>query len=306
MGYTIFLGILGLIALAVLVSGFMNKSTYRGEYGSEYSIRKILLGVGTGLVVLFVGFLLGGSMQNVTARTVGIETEFGKATDTLTPGLNWVAPWAEVTEFPTSKQPLDLDETDNNGNGHNVSVKFAGGGEGAANVNINWRVQNDDKAIKLWEQWKEFDAVTDKLVNKQARAVVYQVISKYNPEDAVKGENVVKIQQEIKDQLNAVLIPNGIEVVDSALMRIDLSQELQSRVTKQNNALTDQQTAKTEQETAKIEAGTNEIKQKQLTPLTLMDKCLDAVIKWNVQNNGPMPAAGVCGGLNSVLALPGK
>jgi regulator of protease activity HflC (stomatin/prohibitin superfamily) len=298
MGYTIFLGILGLIALAVLVSGFMTKPDLNRR-GVDTSLRKILLGVGAGFAVAFVGFLLGGSLQNVSARTVGIETEFGKATDTLSPGLNWIAPWADVTEFPTFKQPIDLDETD--GNGSNVSVKFAGGGSGAANVNINWIVRNDDEAIKLWQQWKEFDAVTDKLVNKQARSVVYQVIGRYTPEEAVKGDNVVKIQQAIKDQLNQVLNANGIDVVDTALMRIDLSPELQDRVNKQNNAITDQQTAKTQQETAKIEAGTNEIKQKQLTPLTLMDKCLDIVNKWSVQNNGQMPAAGVCGSLSQVL-----
>lgn len=299
MGYTIFLGILGLIALAVLVSGFLAKSDKDRKGYDDLPIRKILLGVGAGFAVLFAGFLIGGSMENVSARTVGIETQFGKATDTLHPGLNWIAPWAEVTEFPTLKQPIDLDETD--GNGSNVSVKFAGGGSGAANVNINWLVRNDDEAIKLWNQWREFDAVADKLVNKQARAVVYQVISKYTPEDAVKGDNVVKIQQEIKDGLSQVLNANGIDVVDVALMRIDLSPELQDRVNKQNNAITDQQTAKTQQTTAQIEADTNAIKQKQLTPLTLMDKCLDIVNKWNVQNNGPMPATGVCGNLNQVL-----
>jgi regulator of protease activity HflC (stomatin/prohibitin superfamily) len=302
MGYTIFLGILGLIALAVLVA---SRRAPKEVSRNELPMRNILTGVGTALVVAFVAFLIGGSMQNVSARTVGIETEFGKATDTLSPGLNWIAPWAEITEFPTSKQPLDLDETD--GNGSNVSVKFAGGGSGAANVNINWMVRNDDEAIKLWQQWKEFDAVADKLVNKQARSIVYQVISKYSPEDAVKGENVTKIQQAIRDQLNQVLNANGIDVVDTALMRIDLSPELQDRVNKQNNAVTDQQTAKTNQETAKIEAGTNAIKQQQLTPLTLMDKCLDIVNKWSVQNNGQMPAAGVCGALgNQVLALPAK
>jgi len=302
MGYTIFLGILGLIALAVLTSGFLAKRDSDRKGYDELPLRKILLGVGTGFTVLFAAFLIGGSLENVTARTVGIETQFGRATDTLHPGLNWIAPWAEVTEFPTFKQPIDLDETD--GNGSNVSVKFAGGGSGAANVNINWIVRNDDEAIKLWQQWKEFDAVADKLVNKQARSVVYQVISKYTPEDAVKGENVVKIQQEIKDGLGHVLNANGIDVTDVALMRIDLSPELQDRVNKQNQAVTDQQTAVTNQKTAEIEARTNEIKQKQLTPFTLMDKCLDIVNKWSAQNNGQMPAAGVCGGLsNQVFTL---
>jgi regulator of protease activity HflC (stomatin/prohibitin superfamily) len=305
MGYTIFLGILGLIALAVLVSGFLSKPDSERRGYDDLPVRKILLGVGAGFAVLFAGFLIGGSMENVNARTVGIVTEFGKATGTLSPGLNWVAPWADVTEFSTGNQSLDLDATD--GNGGNVAVKFAGGGAGAANVNINWQVQDDNKATKLWENWKEFDIVADKVVNKQAQSVVYQVVGHYAPEDAVKSDNVAKINQEIKDQLNNVLATSGIRVENVAVMRIDLSPELQDRVNKQNQAVTDQQTAKTQQETAKIEAGTNEIKQKQLTPFTLMDKCLDIVNKWNVQNNGPMPAAGVCGALgNQVLALPGK
>lgn len=302
MGYTIFLGILGLIALAIIAGSRMAPKTAGYD---DFPVRKVLLGVGIGFSVLFAGFLIGGSMENVNARTVGIVTEFGKATGTLSPGLNWVAPWAEVTEFSTGNQSLDLDATD--GNGGNVAVKFAGGGAGAANVNINWQVQDDNKATKLWENWKEFDIVADKVVNKQAQSVVYQVVGHYAPEDAVKSDNVAKINQEIKDQLNSVLAASGIRVENVAVMRIDLSPELQDRVNKQNQAVTDQQTAKTQQETAKIEAGTNEIKQRQLTPLTLMDKCLDIVNKWSVQNNGQMPAAGVCGSLgNQVLALPTK
>lgn len=302
MGYTIFLGILGLIALAIIAGSRMAPKTAGYD---DFPVRKLLLGVGIGFSVLFAGLLIGGSMENVNARTVGIVTEFGKATGTLSPGLNWVAPWAEVTEFSTGNQSLDLDATD--GNGGNVAVKFAGGGAGAANVNINWQVQDDNKATKLWENWKEFDIVADKVVNKQAQSVVYQVVGHYSPEDAVKSDNVAKINKEIKDQLNSVLAASGIRVENVAVMRIDLSPELQDRVNKQNQAVTDQQTAKTQQETAKIEADTNAIKQKQLTPFTLMDKCLDIVLKWNVQNNGQMPAAGVCGSLgNQVLALPTK
>lgn len=304
MGTIIFLGILGLLALVLIVSAAMARGTWRMDR-SDVSKRKVLAIPAVIVLVIFGIVLISTSVTNVSARTVGIVTEFGKATDTVSPGFNWVAPWSDVTEFPTSKQPIDLDETD--GNGSNVSVKFAGGGSGAANVNINWIVRNDDEAIKLWQQWKEFDAVADKLVNKQARSVVYQVISKYTPEDAVKGDNVVKIQQEIKDGLSQVLNSNGIDVTDVALMRIDLSPELQDRVNKQNQAVTDQQTAKTQQDTAKIEADTNAIKQRQLTPLTLMDKCLDIINKWSVQNNGQMPAAGVCGSLSGqVLALPAK
>lgn len=298
MGTIITLGIFGLLGLVFLVSAVVSRGHWDWD-GADVSKRKILAIPAVVFLAIFGIVLVSSSVTNVTARTVGIVTEFGKATDTVSPGFNWVAPWADVTEFPTSKQPIDLDETD--GNGSNVSVKFAGGGSGAANVNINWIVRNDDEAIKLWQQWKEFDVVADKLVNKQARSVVYQVISKYTPEDAVKGENVVKIQQEIKDGLGQVLNANGIDVTDVALMRIDLSPELQDRVNKQNQAVTDQQTAKTNQETAKIEAQTNAIKQQQLTPLTLMDKCLDIVNKWSVQNNGQMPAAGVCGGLSNQI-----
>jgi len=304
MGTIITLGIFGLLGLVFLVSAVVSRGHWDWD-GADVSKRKILAIPAVVFLAIFGIVLVSSSVTNVTARTVGIVTEFGKATDTVSPGFNWVAPWADVTEFPTSKQPIDLDETD--GNGSNVSVKFAGGGSGAANVNINWIVRNDDEAIKLWQQWKEFDVVADKLVNKQARSVVYQVISKYTPEDAVKGENVVKIQQEIKDGLGQVLNANGIDVTDVALMRIDLSPELQDRVNKQNQAVTDQQTAVTNQKTAEIEARTNEIKQKQLTPLTLADKCLDIINKWSVQNNGPMPAAGICGAATGqVLAIPGK
>jgi regulator of protease activity HflC (stomatin/prohibitin superfamily) len=248
-----------------------------------------------------VSWLLN-SYVNVPARTVDIQQSFGKAVGTLTPGLNWITPWSEVTEFPTLNQPLDLDATDNtdSSKASPVGVKFLGGGAGAVNVNMNWQIKTDNDAIKLWENWKSFDLVRDKVVNQKAQSTVAEVFGKYTPEDAVKGENIPKLATAIKESLNTKLVVDGIMIEDVNLKKIDLDGPIQDRINKQVEDQADNNRAVIKQQTAKTDAETNRIAQQNLTDPVLKNKCLDITNNWSVAKNGPMPAnwqCGVAGGL---------
>src|ERR1041385_2351940 len=138
MAAIVILGILALLfVISVLVAVFgSNETTYDSDVAVSTGgvIAAVVFGIIFGVVWIACSF------SPTPARNVGIEIEFGKATDTLTPGLNWVAPWASVENFPTTSQVLDMDATDNTdaSKANPVQVKFKGGGSGAVNVNMNY------------------------------------------------------------------------------------------------------------------------------------------------------------------------
>lgn len=298
MGTIITLAILGLIAIAGIALALVSKGNFEDSYGDGISKKAVFGGVGGVALVAFLLVFAFSSFTNTSARTVGIVTEFGKATGTVSPGFNTVAPWAEVTEFPTSNQTLDLDATDNTEEhkANPVVIKFLGGGEGDVNVNITWQVQNDDKAVQLWNNWKDFELVKSNVVNPRGQSAVAEVFGALKPEEATDGAKIPQYNKAVQDKLNAMLASSGITVENVSIKRINVSAAIQERINKQVEALADQQTATTKQGTAKIEAETNNISKQQLDPNVLAKMCYDVTNNWNVAKNGPLPANWSCAG----------
>lgn len=253
--------------------------------------------------VLFIIVAVVTSVFYVEARTVGIVTSFGKPVHTSGPGLNIAWPWEEVTSFSTGNQTIDFDGTD--GSGSPVGFKLAGevsGGEASAHINITWQVQNDDKAIKLWENWKEFDRVKDQLVDKNSRAVIAGVMGRYDSDQANKGANLVVFSEAIKQELNTFFADKGISVETVAVMRVDFSPQVQDRINKKYQDQQDIERAKIQQERAAIEAQTNATRQTNLSESVLKLKCLELTNAWNVGANGQLPSGWNClGPVGTVL-----
>ena len=264
-----------------------------------------LLGVGTAVLVLTGIVFLATSFTYVEARTVGITTAFGKPTGAISNGLSFTAPWVEVHRFPTDKQSLDLDSTD--GSEGNVAIKFAGGGAGNVNLNVTWRVLDDNKAVKLFENWKTFDRVKNDLVGRNTPEIVNIIFGSYSPEDAVKGESIGKISDQVKTKLNDRFAADGITVDTVSIKRVDPSSEIQSRINRQVQAQADVETARIEQERAKIDNETNKLREQSLTEKALVNKCLDIVNTWDTAKNGQLPATFTCGlGANGQVLIQGK
>lgn len=304
MGTIIFLGILAVFALGGLAFTLTNKGHWKDYRGKELASKRAVFG---GITALFTFiFLLVFVLSSVSypgQRTVGIVTEFGKPVATIQPGFNWTSPWAEVTEFPTSNQTLDLDATDNTDEhkANPVVVKFNGGGEGDVNVNITWQVQNDDKALDLWRNWKDFELVKSNVVNPRGQSAVAEVFGALKPEDATNGQRIPEFNKSIQEKLNTALASSGITVENVAIKRINVSQAIQDRINKQVEDQADLNRSRIKQDTAKVDAETNRIAQQNLTTEVMRNKCLDVSNNWNVAKNGPLPANWNC---NEVPGLP--
>lgn len=296
MTWTIILILAAVVGISLLVA----------RQATKDSENKFWFGIfGTAILVVTVVAFFSTSFAYVEARTVGITTAFGKPTGAISNGLTFTAPWVEVHRFPTDKQSLDLDATD--GSEGNVAVKFAGGGSGNVNLNVTWRVLDDDKAVKLFENWKTFDRVKNDLVGRNTPEIVNIVFGSFSPEDAVKGENIGKISDQVKSRLNDRFAADGITVDTVSIKRVDPSPQIQSRIDRQVQAQADVETARIEQERAKIDNETNKLREQSLTDKALINKCLDIVNTWDTAKNGQLPATFTCGlGANGQVLVQGK
>lgn len=281
----VLLGIFGLVAILGGIGAFASTESDAKAAGFG--------ALGFGLIAFAVTWIFSAGFY-VEARTVAIITEFGKPVGTAGPGLNWAAPWKEVTDFPTSSQVLDYDNTD--GSGNPVSIKFKGGTTGALHSNQNWSVMSDDKATKLWENWREFEKVTTNVVDPTMRSVTAKVMGDYTPTEAVKGENLTKIDADIQKAANEQLADYGIKVEKVLTKRVDPDPEAQAQINRQNALDAQLKATTTEAEIAGKQAETNARLERSLTPEILAQNCLDILKNWDQGRQGQFPAWNPCVG----------
>lgn len=252
-----------------------------------------------GVIAFFVviGIILGFmSMTTVGARSVGIQTSFGKYAATLDSGFHMVNPFSSVEEFSTQIQDLDLE----------VPVSFDGGSSGTAKLTVLWAIDAKD-AEQLWKDWKTFDRVRDRLVAPAARTVTAASFSAFTPDAARDGANRVTLQDQILSELKGS-IGEGANIRSIQLTDVQLGDRAQAAVDRIVEATANTQRASEEQARATIEAETARIRQQSQTPEALQRYCLEVVNSWNVGNNGPLPATFDCslGGTSAPIIVGGN
>lgn len=248
-----------------------------------------------GVLLIFTFFM---SLTTVGARSVGIQTAFGRYQNTLDNGLQLTAPWSSTEEFSTQVQYLDLDDT--NGGKDSVSVTFKGGGGGQVSLTPRWRI-DESKAENLWKKYRTFDKVQNQLVNSSAKDSVRVVVSKYTPNEARDGENLRPIADAIQADLAKSLADDGIIIDSVSIKKIVLDTRSQNSLDKIVEANNNVERAKSELERAKIDAETAKVREQsgQLSEKAAQRYCLEMMNNWDVKKNGNLPAGFVCPGTNS-------
>jgi len=279
-GIAIVLGIIFIIGLLVAI---FSKSDRRGDnYGRTG-------GAGAAVAALLVLGIVTAlfSATTVDARSVGIQTSFGKYDATLDNGFHWTAPWSNVEQFSTQVQYLEL-----KGDGA-VPVSFLGGSSGTASVVVRWSIDSKG-AEDLWKKYKTFDNVRDQLVRSEAQNAFRTTFSNYTPVDAIDGNNLNKITADVQKLLAETLGKNGVAVDSVSVTNVGLGDRAQTSLDRIVAANADVERATAEQEKAKIEAETARIRAESQTPESLQRYCLEVMNSWNVNNNGPLPATFNC------------
>ncbi|UUG69444.1 band-7-like membrane protein [Streptomyces phage Sham] len=269
-----------------------------GRYGDDPNVKAIGKWTTVGLTVVLLAMTFFMSLTTVGARSVGIQTAFGRYQNTLDNGLQLTAPWSSVEEFSTQVQYLDLDSTD--GSDDAVSVTFKGGGGGTVSLTPRWSI-DENKAEDLWKKYKTFDKVQNQLVNSSAKDSVRVVVSKYTPNDARDGENLRPIAEQIQADLSQSLADDGVKIDSVSIKKITLDARSQASLDKIVEANNNVERAKAERERAKIDAETAKIREEsgQLSEKAAQRYCLEMMNNWDVKKNGALPAGFVCPGTNS-------
>lgn len=302
MFYLILAIVLGFAILASVVAAFLTHNS---------GIFKVT-GALTGILLLITLFF---SITTVDARAVGIQTAFGRYSDTLSPGLQLVAPWSDVEQFTTRLQDTDLNSKD--GSKNSVYVAFsappqtdengkpiadqdtvAGGGNGWVNAIVRWQISSDqdDKGAKaLWDKFRTFEDVQSRLVLSEAQQSVTDVSNNYTAGFASVNQNV--LGEQIKTDLEGKLRRYGIVVDSVAVKGVDLDDATRASLQRIVDNINKTQAAKEEQKRAEIDNATAKLRAESgvLSAQANERYCLDVVNNWDVNKNGPLPATFNCG-----------
>lgn len=257
-----------------------------------------------GLVAVVLGITLIMSSTTIGARSVGVETRFGKYVSTQQSGHHWLNPFSTVEEFSTLTQNLHLDGSKDDNHGPKTAVAFNGGAAGSVEVTVRWRI-TDDGVGKLWHDYKTFENVRDNLVTADAQNSIRTQFSNYTPVDAIDGNNLNKIMKAIQGDLGDKLKNYGVTVDSIQVTNVALGQQAQASLDRIVQANADVQRAQAEQQRATIEAQTAQIRQQTLTPEAITRYCLEVANAWDAGKNGPLPATFNCGLGGSATTLIG-
>lgn len=260
--------------------------------------------VAAGAFVLLWGLVFGiASATTVSARSVGIETGFGKYQGTLDNGFHWKAPTHSVEEFSTQIQTMKLDGGDKNPG--RVKVTYKGGGQGSIAATVAWKI-SDKEAKALWERYRSFERVEKDLVQASAEAAVRTVVNGYIPTDAqAKGTDIAS---GVKTQLALDFSKYGVEIDSVRVTDVGLDDKTQQSIEKVVIAQQDLARAELERQKAVTEAKTAKIRKESgiLSPEANQRYCLDVTNAWDQGKNGQLSAGWNCMTSNPVGVLASK
>ena len=314
MSFIILCVVFGLAAL-FLVGGILT-SADKGAFVGGLALATLLFGLIT----------FGMCVTTVDARSIAIVQGFGRYSKTIGPGFQLIKPWESTEEFTTRLQDVDLNDKD--GSKNSVYVAFsapkevtdakdkqsvAGGGNGNISAVIRWGInpdKGDTGAKALWEKYRTFEDVSNRLVLSESQQAVTDVANDYPADYASVNQQTLGTQ--IKANLADRLGKYGILIDSVAIKGVDLDGPTKASLQRIQDNYQKTRAAQQEQERARIDNKTAELRAQSgvLSAANMQRYCLDVVNNWDVQKNGPLPATFDCslggnGGKN-VLVNAGK
>lgn len=196
--------------LAAIVAFVVYKATKKR--GQRQESNYALMGMFAALLIAFVQI-----WTVIPAGHVGVIDFFGNVSDkTLLPGVNFVNPLAKVVKFDARTQ--EMKET--------MAVPSKEGLSVQLEISLLYSL-NKENANKIYKTVGE-DYV-DKIVLPQFRSVVRGVTSQFDAQALYTGERE-KLQGMIRDDLEKIVGPRGINIESSPLRRITLPSRLTAAI----------------------------------------------------------------------------
>nr|WP_078354122.1 SPFH domain-containing protein [Mycobacteroides chelonae] len=222
--------------------------------------------------VLALVFGIFASITTVGTRQIGIETTFGRPNgSTLSNGLHFKAPWAQVTEMDGAIQ-IDQHKGDNR-----IKVRLGNSSTADADVSVRWQIKQD-ATPELFVQYKTFDNVRTNLVTRNLQVALNEVFASFDP---LEPKNLDKSPlPELSTQARDILatkVGNQVEILDVAVPTIDYDDGTEAKINQLNQERAATEVAKQAQQTADAQATANGKLAASVShdPNVLVSKCLD-------------------------------
>lgn len=223
-----------------------------------------------GVFALIFGIF--ASITTVGTRQIGIETTFGRPNgSTLSNGLHFKAPWANVTEMDGAIQ-IDQHKGDNR-----IKVRLGNSSTADADVSVRWQIKQE-ATPELFVQYKTFDNVRTNLVTRNLQVALNEVFATFDP---LAPKNLDQSPlPELSEQARKILaskVGTQVEILDVAVPTIDYDEGTEQKINQINQSRAATSVALQDQKTAEAQARANEILSSSVSrdPNVLVSKCLD-------------------------------
>lgn len=286
-----------------LVSSFSNKT--ETVMSDEAAIGNVVKWVAVAFAALSALLVIVASYNPVSTKNVGIVTEFGKPTGSLSNGVHFTAPWAKVTEFDatiqTDKHAAASKDTPC------ITVRIARQATACADVTIKWRI-DEGTAGTLFQNYRDFDNVRDSLITTDLQLAMNQAFADYDALGIDQDGNSTSKSMTVlaTDVLTKMQGDVGklaeIQSIQIPVLHFDAS--TQDKLNQLQAAVAQTRIAKQSQQTATAEAQANQILAASVdanNTNVLVSKCLDIVAK-----GGALPAGFSCFPSNTPVTVPAK
>lgn len=238
----------------------------------------VLTTMGGGAVLLIaVIFLLLGTFTIVGTRQVGIVTTFGRPTGaSLSNGLHFKAPWANVSELDGAIQ-IDQHKDEGNGNDHRIQVRLGNSSTANADTSVRWEIKQD-AAPELYQQYKTFDNIRTNLITRNLQVALNEVFASFDPL-APQNLNVSPLP-DLAAKARTILqdkVGDQVTIFDVAVPTIGYDPGTEDKINQLNQQRALTAVAQQAQKTAEEQAKANAILSGSLNndPNVLVSKCLD-------------------------------
>jgi hypothetical protein len=233
-----------LLFLAALIS--IGAALMSGNKGPAVGLAVALFIVG-GLTLFF------DSYTTVSARTVGVETSFGKPVSALSNGFHWVRPWASVDDSWDGTLQTTV---------YNPTVRLGNGTTAQVDVSVQYQIDTNAQFLSLWRNYKTFDLIKSNLIQRQTTTALNEVFETYNPLTTLddQGNQTIQVSSfagPVAAKLAAAM-PAGVTVKNVSIPLITYNPQVQSQINSIIAAAAATRVAKQNEQTATDQAAAND------------------------------------------------
>jgi len=297
MGAFIALLIIGGILLLVAIGSWLVAfASDEGEKAAPAAVGAVAF-----VLAAVMGFIiLGMAHQSIPARNVGVVTLNGKPTSVLNNGGHWTAPWAKVTVFPTTVQPLTVDQ----------KVRLANNTEATVDVSALWQIDANNQFLDLYNSYQTFDAVRDNVVKRQLAVALNNQFADWDPLaviDSKTGTSSVSVTDfavPVEQAVNAKM-PAGAKLLSVAVVKITYSNGVQANLDAITKAAAQTRVAQQQEQTNAAQAAANAKLGNGVQ--AYQQNCINATLQ-AMADNYQLPASWNCNGTSTspLISVPAK